>query len=135
MTLYKDRLETAMKRKGVKISALAQAIGMTYQGVKKVLDGAGASFNSANNAAAARFLGVSSDWLASETGEMLDAQPATDHPALSVLAVELARLFDLLPDDRITRARVLNAASEVILRAIDENQGTERKPPHGGLGL
>jgi len=119
VTLYKDRLEMAMKRKGVKISALAKAIGMTYQGIKKVMDGDGASLNSTNNAAAARFLGVSSDWLASNTGDMLDGQSASDQPRLSVLAVELGRLFDMLPDDRIMRARVLGAVSEVILRALD----------------
>jgi hypothetical protein len=133
MTFYKDRLAAAMRHKGVKITALAQAIGMSYQGVKKVLDSESASLNSANNAAAARFLGVSSDWLASEVGDMLAGPPATDQPSLSVLAMELGRLFDMLPDDRILRARVLNATSEVILRALDEALGAgAKKPPMGG---
>ena len=127
MTFYKDRLAAAMRHKGVKITALAKAIGMSYQGVKKVLDSESASLNSANNAAAARFLGVSSDWLSSEAGDMLAGQPASDQPGLSVLAVELGRLFDMLPDDRIMRARVLGAASEVILRTLDECQAGSRK--------
>ena len=125
MTFYKDRLAAAMQHKGVKITALARAVGMSYQGAKKVLDSESASFNSANNSAAARFLGVSSDWLANEVGDMLAGQPATDQPGLSALALELGRLFDMLPGDRVLRVRVLNATSELILRALDADRPGE----------
>jgi phage repressor protein C with HTH and peptisase S24 domain len=64
MVEYKDRLEQAMKDRGVSVTQLADALGMSYQAVKKVLDGKSGAFTAANNARAASFLGVSSDWLA-----------------------------------------------------------------------
>ena len=39
MVEYSERLKTAMAHANMKTRALSNAIGMTYQGVKKVLDG------------------------------------------------------------------------------------------------
>lgn len=136
MTSYSERLAAAMDHAGVKAAALARALGLSYQGVKKVMDGRSNSFSAANNAAAAVFLGVNSDWLAAGKGSMLEpAQPNKvstpgnqDASGLSAVAIELARLFDLLPNDRIIRARANNAASEAILRILQEQPADEPTP-------
>ncbi len=51
-----------MKAAGVSTSQLARDLDISYQAVKKVLDGG--AFNKDNNIAAAKRLGVHSDWLA-----------------------------------------------------------------------
>ena len=68
MDTYADRLKTAMQAAGVSVAQLAAAVGVTYQGVKKVLDGG--AFGSGNNAKAAAYLSVGGDWLATGKGEM-----------------------------------------------------------------
>lgn len=72
MVDYTERLACAMKHAGASKPALAKAVGISYQAVKKVLDGGSRSLTAENNAKAARFLGVSSHWLATGEGEMLD---------------------------------------------------------------
>lgn len=63
-TGYKERLAAAMKGAGVTVQQLADDIGVTYQAVKKVLRGATNELSASNNAKAAAFLKVDSDWLA-----------------------------------------------------------------------
>lgn len=64
MVEYRDRLADAMEGENVSIHELAGILGMTYQAVKKVLDGKSGAFNAINHAKAAAHLRVSSDWLA-----------------------------------------------------------------------
>ncbi|MCZ4331072.1 S24 family peptidase [Castellaniella denitrificans] len=64
MVEYKDRLAEAMKNENVSTNDLAGVLGMTYQAVKKVLDGKSGAFNAINHAKAAAHLRVTSDWLA-----------------------------------------------------------------------
>jgi phage repressor protein C with HTH and peptisase S24 domain len=74
---YKDRLTDAMKAAGISTSELARQMGISYQGVKKVLNGG--SFNTDNNIKAAKLLGVFSDWLATGKGPRV-APPAVAEP-------------------------------------------------------
>lgn len=76
MVDYAERLAGAMKHSGASKTTLARAIGISYQAVKKVLDGGSHSLSAENNSKAARFLGVSSHWLATGDGQMLAAQAA-----------------------------------------------------------
>jgi len=69
---YRTRLHTAMHARGVSAQQLATQIGVSYQAVNKVLKGLSTAFSASNNAYAARFLKVSSDWLATGEGEMID---------------------------------------------------------------
>lgn len=64
MVEYRDRLSAAMKAASISATQLAEGLDTSYQAVKKVIDGKSSAFNAANNALAARILGVSSDWLA-----------------------------------------------------------------------
>ncbi len=70
MIEYKDRLIEAMTAAGIRTAALARAIGVSYQGVKKVVSGKSASFGLANNQRAAQVLGVNANWLAAGNGPM-----------------------------------------------------------------
>lgn len=64
-----------MTAAGVDKTALAKELGISYQAVRKVLEGG--KFSAENNAKAARFLKVSSDWLATGAGP----QPAIQQPS------------------------------------------------------
>lgn len=85
---YKDRLALAMKTAGASITSLSRALGLSYQGVRKVVQGDTRSFTAENNARAAEFLGVDPNWLATGRG-LAPGQPAPaevdldGHPDLS----------------------------------------------------
>jgi len=64
MVDYSDRLREAMAAAGYDPAALAKHLHVSYQAVKKVLDGKSNAFNAINHAEVARLLNVSSDWLA-----------------------------------------------------------------------
>jgi transcriptional regulator with XRE-family HTH domain len=115
--IYRERLKSLMDAKGVGRTELAGAIGITYQGVRKVFDSNGA-FGSENNLRAAAFFEVDPRWLATGVGDKALKNPVTSADSgqassdainekviLSATAIELARLFDLLPTSaKIPRA-------------------------------
>ena len=70
MVEYSERLKAAMARAQIKTRTLSDAIGMSYQGVKKVIDGKSNAFSAENNSRAAAVLGVNPDWLATGQGQM-----------------------------------------------------------------
>ena len=75
-TTYTERLYRAMSAAGIKSEELAEAVGVTYHGIRKVLEGKSGSLNALNNARAAKALGIDSDWLATGEGEMMRASNA-----------------------------------------------------------
>lgn len=68
---YKDRLALAMKNAHFEVQALADALGVSYQAVRKVMEGG--KFGTTNNVQAAKILQVNSDWLATGKGPMKGA--------------------------------------------------------------
>jgi transcriptional regulator with XRE-family HTH domain len=92
---YSERLTLALRMAGVSRAALARELEISYQAVKKVLDGKSASFSALNNDRAARFLRVSSRWLATGEG---DSQSQQDM-RLSPLALDLALMLDAIKSD------------------------------------
>ncbi|APW38476.1 hypothetical protein RD110_15755 [Rhodoferax koreense] len=71
-----------MKEAGVKIPALATALGVSYQAVKKMTTGASSGFTAINNEKAANFLKVSPKWLATGKGPMREPKASvTPAPA------------------------------------------------------
>ena len=89
MVDFKDRLAHAMAlpRPGggvTTVTMLALACGCTYQAVKKWTVSPEAKLSAENNAAAAHFMGVRSDWLATGKGPMRDgpAQLLGEPPAI-----------------------------------------------------
>ncbi len=88
-----------MKAASVSASKLAEGLDTSYQAVKKVIDGKSSAFNAANNAQAAKILGVSSDWLALGGPDMhAVTPPAADAPSWPFPSVPEA-LVRSLPDD------------------------------------
>ena len=92
MTEYRERLRQAMGS-SISIAQLACALDISYQAVKKLLDGKSTSFTAINNTKAARYLGVNPDWLATGTGEMMaQYSPEPDTDGLTALADKLSYL-------------------------------------------
>ena len=50
-------------------------------------------------------------------------------PDISPAAYELARLFDMLPNDRIVRTMAYNEATSVLLKALRESGATPKASP------
>lgn len=75
MVEFSGRLKQAIDTRGVTVAELARGMGVTYQAVKRVLDGLSKSFSAENNAKAAGFLQVSPDWLATGQGSMELSRP------------------------------------------------------------
>lgn len=66
MVNYWDRLKPEMDARGMDITKLATAMGISFQAVAKVRDGG--RFGTTNNIKAAKIFGLNSDWLASGKG-------------------------------------------------------------------
>lgn len=81
MIEYGERLEAALKARNTTISQLASGMGVSYQAVKRVIDGLSKAFSAANNTKAAAFLRISPDWLATGQGSMEMGFDANAKPA------------------------------------------------------
>lgn len=81
MIEYAERLNVALKARNTSISQLAAGMGVSYQAVKRVLDGLSKAFSAANNTKAAAFLRINPDWLATGEGEMESTFDANTRPA------------------------------------------------------
>lgn len=75
MVEFSGRLKQAIDARNVTVTELARGMGVTYQAVKRVLDGLSKSFSAENNAKAAAFLQVNPDWLATGMGSMELSRP------------------------------------------------------------
>lgn len=96
MTEYGARLEHALTERKVSATALAKHMGVSYQAVKRVIDGKTAEFSASNHAKAASYLNISPDWLLSGAGDMTPS--ATAATALSGKARQLGVLLDRIKD-------------------------------------
>lgn len=92
MVEYGERLVQVMQERNVKARDLARVLKVTYQAVKKVMDGKSSAFNAVNHAQVAKYLGVSSDWLA--LGEGPKERSAEQWPLAGISPQEFALLKD-----------------------------------------
>jgi hypothetical protein len=135
MTTYADRLRLLMEDAGMDIPTLAAKLGITYQGVRKVLE-LGGAFGSKNNLKAAELFKVNPAWLASGNGVHMDntnppVSAANEPPFHSAFADSLAALFDKLPkDDQVLRSEVYSDASKVIRLALGQLPTVRPTPAH-----
>jgi hypothetical protein len=116
---YADRLTAAMSAAGVSVPALAKELKISYQAVKKVVDRKSGAFSAENNEKAARFLGISSRWLALGDGDPGDA--------LSPLAIDLGRMLDEIADE--TQRRKAYALCIQLLQAVAGPSAAAPTPP------
>jgi len=85
MVDYSERLTQIMKVRAVSTKQLADAIGLSYQAVKKVVDGKSHGFSALNHELACKYLGINGFWLA--TGKSIDTYPAAT-PGQTPVAAE-----------------------------------------------
>lgn len=128
--LYGERLKIAIERRGEQLGQevsrqeLAKVAGCSPQNITMILrnsKGKDQTLSSKSHAAVAEFLRVNPDWLLNEQGPM-EAPPKAAAPSeLSVSAVELAALYDMIPkEDKISRAKAFNAASTAIMQVLQD---------------
>lgn len=94
MVDYKDRLDRAMLARSVTHRQLAAAIKISYQAVKKVTEGKSTAFTAENNSKVAKFLKISSDWLAAGDGEMTLEPETNSWPFSDELLAAIGKLDD-----------------------------------------
>ena len=82
MDTFRDRLLWAMRRAGISTQALADALGASYQAIRKAENGLTKSFSAQNNEKAADILKISAKWLATGEGDRL-AGGANDSTSFS----------------------------------------------------
>lgn len=100
MVALGERLHHAMKARGVSIARLAGDIGISYQGIRKIVRGETASMNSDTLSKVSQYLRIRSDWLATGEGDMDAMEPSgsiqvvgieddTDAPVNSIRVMRL----------------------------------------------
>lgn len=123
---YKDRLGYAMVGAMLTTPRLAEAMGLSYQAVRKVLQGNSKSFTAENNARAAEVLGVDPSWLATgnprpEPGyKTVPAATSKNAPVPSVQEVDLDGHPDLSAI-RTVKLKLQAGVSGFAVEPIDED--------------
>jgi len=124
MVDYGERLAWAMNERGVTPKVLSEHLHVSYQAVKKVLDGKTGAFSAPNNEEASELLGVTSKWLATGKGPRRpEHAPTLAHDAKEVgatynpmgdpwIAEAIKTLANLNDQDR--RAAVLNLRTFIL---------------------
>lgn len=112
---------------------LAKVAGCTRQNIGMILTNAkqmDQRLSTESHAAVAAYLRVNPDWLLSGVGEMLPRAPASLPSALTPGAVEIAVLYDMIPEiDKISRAKAFNAATTAIMVVLQALHATPPATP------
>lgn len=104
MSTYQDRLRWAMKRASISTQALADALGASYQAIRKAENGLSKSFSAANNEKAAEILHVSARWLATGEGpreRQNDAETPEEELSMHFKPILACEYSDDLPEDEL----------------------------------
>lgn len=147
MVDYSDRLTASMQQAGVSVTRLAARLGVSYQAVKKVLDGKSKCFSAENNARAAALLGISPDWLVTGKGDsaarslstpiqrqssLEDSLGNTLNPlvdgVMSPEARDIAVHFDLLRHDSDRSSVYVNAMNAIMKTLSGRMTGPQSQP-------
>lgn len=84
---YDERFAALLTERKLTAKDVASELGISYQAVKKIVDGKSKMLAADNNARAAALLGVDSDWLATGEGSRERAKPQFSKAALRVAAI------------------------------------------------
>lgn len=126
MDALASRLDASMTDKGVKIPTLVKVTGISYQGIKKILDGKTESIQAGNLFSIAAYLGVDPYWLWS--GESLDVSAWMTNNKMSASVHALAGP----PTPSITLLQALEAI-DTALAPLDEQARRPAVRMLGGL--
>lgn len=128
--LYGERLQLAMDKRGEAIGRVierkeiagvakrsVQNIGMIITNAKE----RDQKLSTEAHEAVATFLKVNSRWLLTGEGPMEVSMQVNAPTELTPAAVELAVLFDMIPQaDKLSRAKAFNAASTAIMQVLQD---------------
>lgn len=104
---YDERFAALLRERGITAGDMAGCMKLSYQAVKKIVDGKSKMMAADNNARAAAILGVDSDWLA--TGEGSRERSKAPY---SASALRVAAIYDQVsPKDRRHIDAVADAAA------------------------
>lgn len=104
---YDERFAKVLKDSGISVSDMASRLDVSYQAIKKIVEGKSKMMNADNNARAAAILGVDPDWLATGNGSL-----ERGHRAYSAGALRVAAIYDQVsPKDRRHIDAVADAAA------------------------
>ncbi|TQL87404.1 hypothetical protein [Delftia sp. HK171] len=128
--LYGERLLQAMQKRSATLGRdiprkdVAKVAGTSVQNIGMIITNAKGTDQKLRTEAhekVAAYLKVNSRWLLTGEGEM-DQVPSINAPSeLTPAAVELAVLFDMIPQsDKLSRAKAFNAASTAIMQVLQD---------------
>lgn len=126
MVALGERLQSAMKARGVTVSRLATAVGMSYQGIKKIVDGKTQEMDASNCIKIAAFLQINAEWLRTGDGERELGAVAPAPRTISESQWALLEDFEMLPDDEKQALRTtLRAKADNVRRIVAEYLGRQ----------
>lgn len=127
MVALGERLDSAMKARGVTVSRLAKAVDMSYQGIKKIVDGKTQEMDASNCIKIAAFLQINPEWLRTGEGQReLGAAPAVAERQISESQWALIEDFEMLPDDEKQALRTtLRAKADHVRKIVSEYLGRQ----------
>ncbi|VTU25260.1 transcriptional repressor DicA [Variovorax sp. PBS-H4] len=126
MVTLGERLQSAMDARGVTVSRLAKAVGMSYQGIKKIVDGKTQGMSADNLMATAAFLSVNAEWLRTGAGERDSASAPAAPRSISESQWALLEDFEMLPDDEKQALRTtLKAKADHVRKIVTEYLGRQ----------
>lgn len=134
-----ERLKAAMDARTPKVTvaALSREVGMSYQGVRKIVDGKTQEMDASNCIKIAAFLKVNSEWLRTGKGPRGAAELPPPVRAVSESQWALLEDFELLPiEEKQAILGRLRANADNVRRVLAEYfdrqgaaQGTGASPP------
>ncbi|UCV00268.1 hypothetical protein [Acidovorax radicis] len=127
---YGERLLLAMRRRSdalgqeIERKDVARVAGVSPQNIGMIITnakGRDQNLRTKAHTAVAAYLKVNSDWLLTGEGQMESTATVNAPTELTPAAIELAVLFDMLPQaDKISRAKAFNAASTAIMQVLQD---------------
>ncbi len=117
MVALSERLAEAMKAEKVSVADLARDVGMTYQGIRKIVDGKTQKMDAANCVKIAARLKVNSEWLRTGVGKR--ELQGTPPRAITESQWALLQDFEMLPDDeRQSLRETMKAKADNVRRIV-----------------
>ena len=132
--LYGERLLLAMRKRSESLGQdierkdVARVAGTSVQNIGMIITnakGRDQKLRTESHAAVAAYLKVSSGWLLNGEGPMEPKAQVNAPTELTPAAIELAVLFDMIPQaEKIRRAQAFNAASTAIMQVLQSSPST-----------
>jgi transcriptional regulator with XRE-family HTH domain len=116
---FAERLQAALDRAGMTSKALAEAIGLSWQAIRKYKAGGSTEMYATNLFKSARVLQVNALWLATGEGPMVGGSGmAAFDQMISAPALEVALTLDAIADPEARRIAYLEI-QQVLVRHSD----------------